>query len=162
MRFSQVIFSILPLAITCLALPTPSHGSISLRQSVPAAIFPSPSTSQPAGSTLVQVGFDGSLNYNFVASNSQSSAQIFSLLPQGIAYGLSIATSAVVMESLRPLDTSASLGYTTTLARFWIPSGQVSAFRLGIQTASSRFYSNTNASVKSLMGRINPSITTTV
>jgi hypothetical protein len=162
MRFPQVILSILPLAITCLALPTASSGTLAPRQDPPLAIFPSPPNSQPAGSTLVQVGFDQAFNYDFVASNTQAVSQIFSLLPQGIAYGLNIATSSVIMESLRPFDTTASLGYTTTLARFWIPSGQNSAFQTGIRTPASRFYSNPNANVQSLMGHINPSIVTTV
>lgn len=160
MRFSQIFLSILPLAITSLALPVASPDTVEVRQNLPSAIFPSPPNSQPANSVLVQVGFSQSLNYNFVSSNSQSSAQIFTYLPQGIAYGLGISTQNVVMESLRPLDTSASLGYITTLARFWIPNGQQSAFQVGIRTANSNFYNNPNSVVKSLMGAINPSIST--
>lgn len=162
MRFSQIIFSILPLALTSFALPTSIPDALATRQNLPAVIYPSPQNTQPSGTTLVQVGFGSSLNYAFVSSNSQSAQQIFNLLPEGIAYGLNIATSAVVIESLRPLDTTASLGYITTLARFWIPSEAVQTFRLGIQTSGSRFFNNPSANVKDLVGRINPSISTTV
>jgi hypothetical protein len=160
MRLPQVILSILPLAITCLALPTASFGNLAPRQGLPSAIFPSPTNSQPAGSTLVQDGYNPAFNYDFVVSNTEAASQIFSLLPQGIAYGLDIATSSIIMESLRPLDTTASLGYTTTLARFWIPSGKNSAFQTGIRTPTSLFYSNPSSIVKSLMGYINPTVTT--
>lgn len=162
MRFSQIILSILPLASNCLALPTTtSRNALIPRQDSPSVIFPSPPTSQPADSTLVQVGFKQGLNWDFVVANPQSQSQIFSLLPQGIAYGLDIPTSSVVMESLRSFDTTADLGYTTTLARFWVPSDEVNQLRLGIQSPSSRFYTNPNASVKSLMDQINPSISVT-
>ncbi|KAF2260872.1 hypothetical protein CC78DRAFT_570974 [Lojkania enalia] len=162
MRFSQAILSILSLASTTLSLPSlPDSNAMSIRQSIPPDIYPSPPNSQPAGSTLVQVGFNAALNYDFVSSNPSSAQQIFSLLPQGIAYGLGIPTGDVVMESLRGLDTSNSLGYITTLARFWIPSDEVTTFRIGIVIPASNFYNNPDAVVNNLMRQINPSIPTT-
>ena len=52
----------------------------------------------PEDSTLIQVGFNYSLNYAFVVANPNSSAQIFMYLPIGLAYGLSIKEDQVTMQ----------------------------------------------------------------
>ena len=158
MRFSQIILTVLPIAGTCLslALPTTPWGS-----NAEAAALPESDKLIPRAATSVQVGFGQALNWDFVSSHPQSAAQITSLLPKGVAYGLNIAESNIGGVSLTFLDTSASLGYKTTLARFTIPSEQVQLFNTGIKTASSRFYSNPDSTVKSLMNQINPAISTT-
>lgn len=159
MRFSSIFLSILPLAITSLALPTSADAlALAARQSV---IIPGPVT-QPAGSTLVQVGFNSPYNWGFVSRNPQAQAQIFDFLPQGIAHGLGISTSSVVVKELRSLDTSASLGYVTTLARFYIPSGQVNALQAGLLNQGSKFYDNPTAIINSIMEQINHSVSVIV
>lgn len=115
-----------------------------------------------AGFTLIQVGFTYALNYEFVVANSMSSAQIFSYLPKGIAYGLEIKESDVIMHSLQPYDTSRSLNYITTLALAYIPSNVVSNLGIMIHVPVSRLYKNPSEPVAVIMSSINPSIPITV
>ncbi|OBT50733.1 hypothetical protein VE04_09661 [Pseudogymnoascus sp. 24MN13] len=114
------------------------------------------------GYTLIQVGFTYALNYEFVVANSMSSAQIFSYLPKGIAYGLEIKESDVIMHSLQPYDTSRSLGYITTLALAYIPTKVVSNLGIMIHVPVSRLYKNPSEPVAVIMSSINPSIPITV
>lgn len=114
---------------------------------------------QPANTTLIQLGFNNSLNYDFVATHQTSSSQIFQFVPEGIAYGLDCdATQNVTMHALQAYDTRASLGYVTTLALAYIPQSQVGTLSLEVRTAVSKLYSNPEASVNALMSMINPSI----
>jgi hypothetical protein len=115
-------------------------------------------SSKPGNTTMIQIGFDYGLNYPFVANNADASEQIFQYLPQGIAYGLGINASDIVMHSLQPYDTSATLGYITTLAMAYIPSEQVDALTSALNTASNQIYDNPNDSTKTLMSLINPMI----
>ncbi|KFZ10186.1 hypothetical protein V502_08275 [Pseudogymnoascus sp. VKM F-4520 (FW-2644)] len=115
-----------------------------------------------AGYTLIQVGFTYALNYQFVVANSMSSAQIFTYLPKGIAYGLEIQESDVIMHSLQPYDTSRSLNYITTLALAYIPTNVVSNLGIMIHVPVSRLYKNPSEPVDVIMSSINPSIPITV
>ncbi|KFY26144.1 hypothetical protein V493_04249 [Pseudogymnoascus sp. VKM F-4281 (FW-2241)] len=114
------------------------------------------------GFTLIQVGFTYALNYEFVVANSMSSAQIFSYLPKGIAYGLEIKDRDVVMHSLQPFDTSGTLGYITTLALAYIPDDKVSNLGIMIHVPVSRLYKNPSEPVAVIMSSINPAISITV
>ncbi|KAK5131510.1 hypothetical protein LTR16_000699, partial [Cryomyces antarcticus] len=64
----------------------------------------------PRNTTLVQVGFGYPLNYPFVVSTAGSANQIFTYLPQGIAYGLGLPNDQVTMHALQPFDTTKTLG----------------------------------------------------
>ena len=108
--------------------------------------------------TLVRFGFKQPLNYEFVSTHPSSQQQITTYTPKGVAYALQIPQSQVVVKSLAPLDTRATLGYTTTLVYFTIPSDQVSALQLQVNTPSSRLYRNPDPSTAQLMSLINPSI----
>jgi hypothetical protein len=108
--------------------------------------------------TLIQVGFNYGLNYPFVVSTDGSASQIFTYLPQGIAYALGLSVDQIRMNSLMPYDTSKSLNFITTLAQAYIPSDQVSQLQLDLHTAMSKAYSNPDAAVNALMGMINPTI----
>lgn len=66
--------------------------------------------------------------------------------------------SNVTMHSLQPYDTSASLGYITTLAMAFVPAEQVDALSAALNSASSNVYNNPDASTKTLMSLINPMI----
>ncbi|OBT65858.1 hypothetical protein VE03_05492 [Pseudogymnoascus sp. 23342-1-I1] len=114
------------------------------------------------GYTLIQVGFTYALNYEFVVANSMSSAQIFTYLPKGIAYGLEIPETDVIMHSLQPYDTSRSLNYITTLALAYIPTKVVSNLGIMIHVPVSRLYKNPSEPVAVIMSSINPSIPITV
>lgn len=116
----------------------------------------------PVGYKLIQVGFKYSLNYEFVVSNSMSSAQIFTYLPKGIAYGLEIDVNNVIIHSLEPYDTTSSLGYITTLALAYIPEDAVSNLGIMIHVPVSRLYNNPSDSVSTIMSNINPAIPITV
>lgn len=91
-----------------------------------------------------------------------SSAQIFTYLPKGIAYGLEIQESDVVMHSLVPYDTSRTLNYITTLALAYIPTKVVSNLGIMIHVPVSRLYKNPSEPVAVIMSSINPSIPITV
>lgn len=112
----------------------------------------------PADNTLIQIGFLYPLNYQFVVANSMSSAQIFMYLPKGIAYGLGLNENQVIMHSLIPYDTTTSLGYITTLALAYIPSGMVSKLSMTVHTPLSPLYQNPNVPVSTIMSHINPAI----
>lgn len=87
-----------------------------------------------------------------------SSAQIFTYLPKGIAYGLEVDSSDVIMHSLEPYDTSASLGYITTLALAYVPHNVVRDLDLMIHVPVSRLYKNPSVPVSTIMININPAI----
>ena len=114
--------------------------------------------SPPENSTLVQLGFNYGLNYPFVVHSENTTSQIFAYLPQGIAYGLGISHDQVRMNSLMPYDTSDSLGYITTLAQAYIPSGMVSTLQQGLHAPLGNMYANPDTPVKTLMGMVNPTI----
>ncbi|KAF2725736.1 hypothetical protein K431DRAFT_259360 [Polychaeton citri CBS 116435] len=113
---------------------------------------------QPENATLVQVGFNYGLNYPFVVAHSDSTAQIFAFLPQGIAHGLNISNSSVTMHSLQPFDTTNELKYVTTLANAYIPSDLVDQLQLDLHAPFGAIYGNPSAPVKTLMQMINPTI----
>jgi hypothetical protein len=112
----------------------------------------------PEDSTLIQVGFNYSLNYEFVVANSNSSAQIFMYLPMGLAYGLSIKQEQVTMQGLYPYNTQNTLGFITTLANAWIPSNMVDTLQQSLHQSLSPLYSDPDPSVNQLMQYINPTI----
>jgi hypothetical protein len=126
---------------------------------LPQAISPPTGIPQkPEGSTLIQLGFNYSLNYAFVVANSNSSAQIFMYLPMGLEYGLSIKPEQVTMNSLTPYDTQNTLGFITTLATAWIPSNMVATLQQSLHQPLSPLYQNPDTSVYQLMQYINPTI----
>jgi hypothetical protein len=98
------------------------------------------------------------LNYQFVVDHAVSSGQIFMWLPQGVADGLGLQVEQVVMHSLVPLDTTAQLGYITTLAMAYVPENMINALALDLHVPTSALYNNPVASVNTLMNFIDPSI----
>ena len=112
----------------------------------------------PTNTTLVQLGFNYGLNYPFVANNPIAISQIFAFLPQGVAYGLGVSEKQVTMNALMPYDTSADLGYMTTLAQVYVPSDMADQMQLDLHTPVSNMYGNPSSPVKTLMGMINPTI----
>lgn len=111
---------------------------------------------QPRDTTMVQVGFDYSLNYPFVLANSLSQDQIFKYLHIGIAFGLGLNETNVTMQSLQAVDNIAQLNYISTLAYVFIPSSSVGQLESYINTRDSPLYRNPNLSARSLMSYIEP------
>lgn len=129
---------------------------------LPAAINPNGGVPvQPEGTALVQVGFQSQFNYSFVAGQPAAAAQIFDLLPSGVSYGLGADTSEVVVAQLRPLDTTDTLGYITTVALLYIPSDDVDILQAALLNAGSPLYNNPDSRVGALMSHISPEIPAT-
>ena len=112
----------------------------------------------PSNTTLIQVGFNYGLNYPFVVGTENSANQIFTYLPQGIAYALGLGTDKVTMNGLMPYDTTKSLNYITTLAQAYIPADLVEQLQLDLHTPVSAAYSSPDDAVRMLMSMINPTI----
>ncbi len=122
--------------------------------------------SQPQNTTLVQIGFSYALNYPDVLANNVTQRQIFSYIPQGIAFGMSLDVVQITMQSLRAYDTTKSLAYVTTLACFYLPSSNVSSLQSQLEISKTRnantpLYDNPDPSTNSLMALINPGIPVT-
>lgn len=112
----------------------------------------------PANSTLIQVGFNYGLNYPFVVNTENSASQVFTYLPQGLAYTLGIPEDKVVMNALMPFSGSSTLNYIMTLGQAYIPENLVNQLQLDLHTPMSMAYQNPNGAVNSLMTMINPTI----
>ena len=105
---------------------------------------------------MVQFGFDGQLNYDFVISQQRAVDEIFDDLPLGVSYGLAIDNSSVVMQSLQPYDTTAMYGYITTVAMCYVPEDMVSELQDQLTRSWSQLYKNPDDSVHTIMSVINP------
>jgi hypothetical protein len=138
---------------------SPSSTATTIPTTLPRIISPNGGIpSQPNNSTLIQLGFTYGLNYPFVVNSSEAVAQIFTYLPPGVAYGLSIDQSEMVMQYLQPYNTISTLGYITTLAMAYIPAQMVDQLSLLLLNPNSALYTNPNPSVRTLMSMINPAI----
>ncbi|KAJ9635880.1 hypothetical protein H2199_008233 [Coniosporium tulheliwenetii] len=141
--------------------PSTTATESGIPSSMPRIIQPpggSPATT-PENTVLVQVGFNYGLNYPFVAGTAQSANQIFQYLPQGVSAGLNLSPDKIQMRALEPYDTTADLGYITTLAQFYIPENLFSQLQLDIRTPISGLYTaSEDVAVHTLMSLINPTI----
>lgn len=61
------------------------------------------------------------------------------------------------MQTLQPYDTTATLGYVTTLAMAFIPTSYVNDLSLDIHTPPSLLYRHPDLIINTLMNKINPS-----
>ncbi len=83
---------------------------------------------------------------------------MFQYLPIGVANGLNISISKVLMQYLQPYDTLAAYGYISTLAMVYIPDSQVDLLALLLPNKNSSLYHGDNAIVNQLMGMLNAEI----
>lgn len=113
--------------------------------------------SQPADSTLIQIGFQHPLNYPFVVSHPLSAAQIFQYLPEGLAHGLGIDSSNISMRSIEPYETSDST-FVKSVAMAYIPTSEVNELQSQISNPNSRLYQNPTPAIKALMDLIDPTV----
>lgn len=87
-----------------------------------------------------------------------SASQIFTYLPQGLAHALTLGNSEVYIKGLMPYDTTASMGYITTLAQAYVPKTMVDQLGLEILNPNSAVYQQPDTTVQQLMSMINPTI----
>jgi hypothetical protein len=149
------------------ALALPSVILVNASPTATVALVNAPQVLQPPGGTpvkgpdetLVQIGFNKSLNYAFVSTTERSASQIFTYLPQGMSHGLALDTSAVRIQSIQPYDTLKQMGFVTTLALIYIPTNQVDKLNVLLHTPTSDIYGdNGQPQVNALMPYINPAI----
>ncbi|KAK2013087.1 hypothetical protein LZ32DRAFT_530933, partial [Colletotrichum eremochloae] len=119
---------------------------------------PNPNVEQPRDSILLQIGFLHGENYQFVSKNPNAAAQIFTFLPQALADAAGLDINQIQMTKLVPYDTSQTLGYITTLAKFWYPRSMVDTLRMDIRIPNSAIYNNENPLIYNLTQNINPAI----
>jgi hypothetical protein len=151
----QPTSSVLPSQTTSTESNSPGTVPTELPQVIaPAGGIPQP----PQNSTLIQLGFNGELKYTFVATTPISASQIFLYVPIGVAYALQLNTSQVLMQSIRPYDTTKKNGYVTTLAMAFIPSDMVDVLDLQLHTQFSRLYEQQDPPARTLMGFLDPTI----
>jgi len=62
------------------------------------------------------------------------------------------------MDSIRPFDTTKTLGYVTTLALAYIPSDMVNPLSLQLHNPNSRLYQQPDPAVRTLMSMLDPTI----
>lgn len=123
------------------------------------AIYPSPPTTQPVGTTLVRLSFLCGFNYASVADldpgTEPQSTQIFTFAPRGVAYGLNVPDSQVVVKGLHPYDTLGTLGYITMIAEMWIPLNLVGTLGSLVTTPGSKLYNSSDTAEDTMMGFVN-------
>lgn len=122
--------------------------------------------SQPANTTLVQIGFSYALNYHDVLANNVTQKQMFFYVTRGIASGMNLDEGQITMQCLRAYDTTKSLAYVTTLACFYLPSSNVSSLQSQLDISKTRnantpLYDNPDPSINSIMALVNPGIPVT-
>ncbi|KAK1596301.1 uncharacterized protein LY79DRAFT_509456, partial [Colletotrichum navitas] len=147
---------------TSLSTPTEAlapTSTVPLPTDLPKVISgPNPNIEQPKDSMLLQIGFLHGENYQHVSKNPNAAAQIFTFLPQALADAVGIDVNQIQMTKLVPYDTSQTLGYITTLAKFYYPRSMVDTLRMDIKIANSAIYNNPNPLIYNLTQNINPAI----
>jgi hypothetical protein len=138
--------------------PTPTATTaIGIPSELPKMILPPNGiSSEPPDSFFAQVGFKWPLNYPFVFGNDGGN-QIFKWLPPAIADALNISQAEVVMKGLKPLDTTQSQGFITTLALFYIPADLNGTLAAQMRNPADALWHNIEPTVNQLTSLINPS-----
>ena len=114
---------------------------------------------QPADTTLIQIGFNDRLNYGTVATDPSLVNQIFTNMSALLAAPLSLPTDEVVVQCIQPKDTLAQLGYITTVALIFYPTGAISDLRLLLlNQSSSDTTSAADSATQSLLSTLDYSV----
>ncbi|KAK1635307.1 hypothetical protein BDP81DRAFT_322664, partial [Colletotrichum phormii] len=147
---------------TSLSTPTEAlapTSTIPLPSDLPKVISgPDPNVEQPKDTILLQIGFLHGENYQHVSKNPNAAAQIFTCLPKALADAAGLDVNQIQMTKLVPYDTSQTLGYITTLAKFYYPKSMVDTLRMDIKIPNSAIYNNPDQLVYNLTQNINPAI----
>ncbi|OTA63594.1 hypothetical protein K449DRAFT_394164 [Hypoxylon sp. EC38] len=127
--------------------------------SLPKAITPwTEPPEQPKDTTLIQISFLYGENYQHLVDEPLAASQMFTFLPQGLAYGGGFDTERVVMYNIRPYDTIARLGYITSQAMVWYPTEGISKLSDDIGYPTTPVYNHPDPLVRNLTCQINPAI----
>jgi hypothetical protein len=97
------------------------------------------------------------LNWPFVCAND-GGTQIFGYLPKAIYEALNVTEDKVIMQGLKPLDTSSYTGFVTTLALFWMPSDLAGTLQAQLRNPPDAFWHNKNETVQQLTDLVNSAI----
>ncbi|KAF2141431.1 uncharacterized protein K452DRAFT_201012, partial [Aplosporella prunicola CBS 121167] len=115
--------------------------------SYPKYIAPPGGMAQPSvNHTKIQIGFKRGFNWPFVVGHADTTGwQLTTYMPVAVADGLGIDHDKVEMFALTSYNTTASLGYITTLALLYVPSDLVDTLHLDLLNSNSAFYNNQDA-----------------
>jgi hypothetical protein len=108
---------------------------------------------------LLQIGFDGSLPWSFVATTPLSSSQIFEYIPQALKHALPYWGAKAEMFALEPYYNWQKTGYNATLAIFYFPREGYQKLKSQKNNPNSLLYTEEqSATVKALMSMIDSTI----
>ncbi len=89
----------------------------------------------------------------------KAAAQLFQYLPGALAYDTGLEAEDIVMYSIRPYDTLATLGYITSQALLYYPTSKVNQLADDIKTPNAALYNQGNNSLaNAVASQINPAI----
>lgn len=137
------------------APPASQPSAVPIPTYLPSAIMPRPTLNVqnvPTTDTLISVLFNQSLNWKWVATNSDTQGQIFEYFPSIIATALGIDSSQVQSYELLVYEPSSYTGIQdvellSTLWQGYIPNDQVSTLASLISNKKSSFYTGQEGSI---------------
>jgi len=107
---------------------------------------------------MIQISFLFGEHYQHLVQQPKAAAQLFELLPKALAYGSGLKERDIVMNSIRPYDTQATLGYITSQALLYYPKDKVNQLAIDIKTPNAPLYNQDNKLAGNLTNQINPAI----
>ncbi|KAF8552749.1 hypothetical protein OG21DRAFT_1415494, partial [Imleria badia] len=138
-----------------------------LPSNLPRVILPQPPldiSSVSSSDTMINVLFNDSLNWQFVAGNADSPGQIFEYFPSVIATALDISVSEVLNYDLVVYEPTsytgpADVALLGTIWQGYIPANQVSTLASLISNLKSSFYIDQPGSIPSTLAAcVDPSL----
>lgn len=150
-----------------------SKGSPDLSQKLRARSTPTPSSlpriikpeggipDQPNGSTVVNIGFNYSLNYPAVVADPSLAQGLFNNVSSLFSRPLNLSNDDVQVAYLQPRNTLSDANYITTLATIYFPTSAISRLRrlLQLQSSDSSQPSTSDPASQSLQSMIQYSYT---
>lgn len=107
---------------------------------------------------MIQISFKYGEHYLHLVEQPKAAAQLFQLLPEALAYGAGLTADDIVMYSIRPYDTTSTLGYITSQALLFYPTDKVNQLADDIKTPNAALYNQPDALNRNLTSQINPAI----
>lgn len=108
------------------------------------------SPAEPAGYSAVQIAFDKTLSWLYLATNQKPAAQIFTYGPSMIANALVLPSNQVLAASLQPFETvaDAASGSMTSVLVMFIPSGSVQALQAAMNNPESGLFTQPTTTIE--------------
>ncbi|KAG9315551.1 hypothetical protein JVU11DRAFT_3172 [Chiua virens] len=147
--------------------PSAAPTAAPLPSGLPRVILPQPEldvNTLPTSDSMINILFDGSLNWDFVATNADSPGQIFEYFPSVIATALGIPVSAVQNYELIVYEPSSYTGPSDvamlgTIWQGYIPSDKVDALASLISNLNSAFYTGQSGTIPATLAAcVDPSL----